>query len=112
MKSIVGGIVFPALALIAAPVAADNDLYSTQPWQSGFAEAVSEADEAARPIVEARARWDRMTDSERAKMLAEHQRAFVRGGVFRPDSETAAQAKPKQEKKQEAGKKPSAEKKK
>ena len=112
MKCTVREMLFSALALIAAPIAGGVDLYSTQPWHSGFAEAVSEADEAARPISDARARWEQMTDSERAEMLAQHNRAFVRGGVFRPDSETAAQAKQKREKKQAAQKKPAGAKKK
>ncbi len=102
---------FSVLAVLLLPVIAiAGDLYSTEPWQSDFPEAVTDQQEAARPIEEAKARWEQMSDRERAAMMAGHHRAFVRGGQKNPDSLTAAQGKGEKGKEgkagAEAGKKP------
>jgi predicted Fe-S protein YdhL (DUF1289 family) len=112
MKRPAGMILVQMFVLASMSVASADSLYSTDPWQSGFGRAVSEAEEAARPIAEARARWEQMTDQERAQMMGEHKRAFVRGGIYNPESETAAQARAKREKAANSGKKQSAGKKK
>jgi len=67
-----------------------RELHRQDAWKGEFPIARSNSQIAGQPIVEAHARWNRMTDGERREVMKRNYRSAVRGGVFVAWPESAA----------------------